>query len=174
MNKGLTNSVVENPYVARIEELTQELSRLQSERDEARAKSDLIEAAAREQEDNIAALESRLAEEKAARKCDRDWINNAVVSCAKRRCSTMQRDRDDAEQRAEAAESLVASLRARIEAGEKALRELVRLKDMKEARESHGCPPKCTMHGWDRAEYERCKPLAWQAARALLGEKQNG
>lgn len=63
----------------------------------------------------------------------------------------------EAEARAEAAEATVAGLRERVAKAEAALRELVTLKD-----------------GPRDAEYERRRPLAWDAARALLADAPVG
>jgi hypothetical protein len=61
----------------------------------------------------------------------------------------------------------------RIERLERALTELVRLKDMKDRNTFHAdSDGHLSWDGWlfevDQAEYERCQPLAWEAARAAM------
>jgi hypothetical protein len=74
------------------------------------------------------------------------------------------------EKDAEAAEGVMAEAADEIERLREALTELVELKDMKARIENHHTLP---FHEARRipemkADYERRKPLAWQAARALV------
>lgn len=57
-------------------------------------------------------------------------------------------------------------------AGEKVVRELVRLEDDVGKRVHHGKTYKECLDA--AAEYRRCEPLAWQAARAFLKEQGHG
>jgi hypothetical protein len=62
------------------------------------------------------------------------------------------------------------------ERAEAALRELVRLKDLKDEITDYGATPGWEQTPWsaNQREYVRCKPAAWEAARALVKEQPHG
>ena len=176
MNKGLIERLREgakawNPgcdVQLLYTEAAAELSRLQSERDE--------EKAAREEAERTI---ERLTDDAMHKILDmsEDQLNAL--------CRLEGRDPKDAERLSKQAvklallmndlqksESLVASLRAQLEGREKALRELVRLKDLKDQFDAISDQRATPNDIRALREYQAAKPLAWQAARALLVDKQ--